>query len=111
MGDPYVLIATVNLVLSIFLILVMLGVAGIAVLRFKRTIAGVLLALGFGGFALIILVSVVAYRLMDWTEGGIMVFTSAVTLIDLVFTLVVAAGIAVIPRSLRTIKASMTRGG
>jgi hypothetical protein len=99
-----------HLVTSILLVLVYFCVAGIAVFRFKTTVAGIALALGYAGFGLLVLSGVIVSRLVHFEVTSAMVYSSVVTLTDLAITILVAAGIALIPRSLRKIKESKAQG-
>jgi hypothetical protein len=99
-----------HLVTSILLVLVYFCVAGIAVFRFKTTAAGISLTLGYAGFGLLVLGTVIVSRLMHFEETSAMVYRSVINLSDLATTILVAAGIALIPRSLRKIRDSKAQG-
>jgi hypothetical protein len=106
MDEPFGLYRAINLVITVLLILVCFGVIGVVLLRFKTTIAGILLMAGYGGCTLTILLMIVAARLVEPGGTASMVVFGLSDVLDFIFTILIAVGIFLIPRSLRIIKQS-----
>jgi hypothetical protein len=91
--------------LSLLWVTVLLAAAGIALLRFRTTISGLLLAGGFATWALKLLllafISPIFARMMDDPLPYYMVQSIVSTIAGLLIMAVVAVGFATIPGSLR----------
>jgi len=104
MGESHQLLSTFSLVVSILLILSYFGVIGVVLYRFKTTAAGLLLAIGYGAFALMLIVSMVVSRTMHLGEGGWMAYRVVSGSADFLFTVIIAIGIGFIPKCLRSLR-------
>jgi len=104
--NPLSLFNALNLVITVLLVLCCIGVIGVVLLRFKKTIAGILLAVGYGGCTLTILLLILVAMLTEPGGTASMVSFGLFDVLDFLFTIVIAVGIFLIPKSLRIIKQS-----
>jgi len=98
MGDAY---QTIGLAISVANVALSLGVLAIVIVRFRKTPAGVLLAISYGAGALLIVASRVVFTLATPSAELFDGINVVMVLVDAVFTAINVAGIALIPRSLR----------
>jgi len=89
---------------SVLWVFIDLAIAGLALFRFRKTASGILLGLGHGGLALKVLFLGLLIPFLLNRVGVDYTFHFAVTilsqLIRITLYIVIAAGIAMIPRSL-----------
>jgi hypothetical protein len=100
------LLSSLHSVVSVLMLLVLLAAIAAAVFRFRATASGFILAVSFGGFALLRIISMVVGSggENDW------ILSAVVGVLNFGLALVLAVGIGLIPRSLRALSASSTAG-
>ena len=108
MSESYQVFRVLLLATSIIMCLLAFGVVGAALFRFKKTTSGVLLAIGFGGYALIMAINLIAARslALGMSDTTFMVFRLTFEVLEILLTLVAAAGITLIPKSLMAMRTS-----
>lgn len=106
MDESLGIISFVNLVITVFMLLLLAAIVVTALIRFKKTLAGILLAAGYTGFIFVVLLSTVLARLLTFGTTTSMVIFGALDLLEFVFTIVVAVGIFMIPKAMRSLAGS-----
>ncbi len=96
MSNPYSDFAIVTLLLSVLMILLQLGAAAVSLVRFRATLSGLLMTSAFGGFAVIGII----HRVLPVDMIRSQLAPVAFGLLDLLLTIVLAVGLAFIPKSL-----------
>lgn len=98
MDSFYSVLQPLFTILAVLILLVQLLVVGVVLFRFRATPSGLVVAGCYAVFAFLIVVSMVLGRLMGAPSPFIEV---AISVIDVLFTLLLAVGIGLIPVSLR----------
>lgn len=106
--DAGTILTTLHSILSVLLTLAMIGALAAALFRFRATPSGLLMAGGFGGFFCIRIL----HRLVGpGTPDTGWLLSVSLGLLDFLFTLTLAVGVALIPHSLRKLEARSTAAG
>ncbi len=102
MDEEIELYRTAMLIINIVLILLELGLAAVVILRFKATAAGIMLAAGFGGSALVTIMAMIIGRLMgrDTDPDTAMIVFTGVDVLRILLLIVVAIGVGFIPKTI-----------
>jgi len=106
MEESFQTFATLQLVISVVMAILFVAVVGTVILRFKTTVSGLLIAVAYGGFALLIVLSWLIFRLFmrGASSESFMIVSTVMDIVDFILTLTLAVGIGFIPRSLRRMK-------
>ena len=100
MDDPiFETIGILHSVVTVVLILAYIGVIAVVLLRLKKTLSGLLLAAGYAGFLLVILLVKLLVAIVP--PESVRYVGYVADSLDFIISLVVAVGIGFIPRSFR----------
>jgi len=105
MAEYFPLYNLIDTVLSVFLILIEIVIAGIAFFRLRASPAGLLVGGSYAGFGCLIVLTMIVFRLVmpviGYSGAGYMISQVLMGLLDLLLTLLLAVGVGLIPMSVR----------
>ncbi len=104
MSAPFDIGTLISALLTLVWIVILLGSAGVALMRFRTTATGLLFGAVFGLWALerlvVLVTSTFVFGMLDDASLFMVIQTGALTLLTILEYLALGAGIALIPRSL-----------